>query len=315
MGVLVFIPSHGLAAPLSFSTDLKYGMYGSGAVEQLQDFLRTEGYFNADTTGNFLSLTLAAVRAWQAAHCVPATGYFGPLSRQAAATGTLCAQTTPSSSASSTDTSLGEGVVVSINGVAYVRTENGLVRISGGAPSHRSHNDSSNDDSDDPAPTYTVTASGGDSHESITPDTAQTVEQGSTQSFTVAADSGYALSGTVGGTCPAGSWNETDTIYTTGAITEDCTVSFSSDLATYSLTVTKAGPGSGNITSTPSGIACGSTCSASFSSGTTVTLTAFATDGFFNGWSGGGCSGLGTCVVTMDAAKAITATFQTLEPS
>jgi hypothetical protein len=41
-----------------------------------------------------------------------------------------------------------------------------------------------------------------------------------------------------------------------------------------------------------------------------VTLTAAAAQGStFTGWSGGGCSGTGTCQVTMDADKAVTATF------
>jgi len=29
----------------------------------------------------------------------------------------------------------------------------------------------------------------------------------------------------------------------------------------------------------------------------------------FTGWSGGGCSGTGTCTVMIDAAKTVTATF------
>jgi peptidoglycan hydrolase-like protein with peptidoglycan-binding domain len=303
VGAAALAPDLSFAATLPFTADLKYGMYGSGAVGQLQDFLRAEGYFNHDSTGNFLSATLASVKAWQAAHCVPATGYFGPLSREAAAAGTLCTAVQPASAGTS-----GESAIVAVGGVAYVRTENGLVRITGGAPSHHSSYDSA-----PPAPvTYAVTSSG-DGNESISPNTAQTIEEGSTLALTVTADSGYTLSDTVGGTCLAGSWS--GSVYTTGAITADCTVSFSATQDTYALTVTKAGPGSGSITSTPAGIACGPTCSATFPSGTMVTLTAFATDGFFNGWSGSGCSGLGTCTVTMDAAKAVTATFQTLEPS
>lgn len=75
------------------------------------------------------------------------------------------------------------------------------------------------------------------------------------------------------------------------------------------LTVTKAGNGSGTVTSTPVGIVCGATCSAGFTSGTNVTLTATPETGSaFIGWSGA-CSGAGTCTVTMDAAKNVTATF------
>ncbi len=78
----------------------------------------------------------------------------------------------------------------------------------------------------------------------------------------------------------------------------------------FTLTVQKSGTGSGTVTSTPTGIACGATCSGLFPSGTSVTLTATADAGsVFTGWSGSGCTGTGTCVVTMDAAKSVTATF------
>ncbi|MGI8514402.1 MAG: InlB B-repeat-containing protein [Acidimicrobiia bacterium] len=77
----------------------------------------------------------------------------------------------------------------------------------------------------------------------------------------------------------------------------------------FTLTVTKAGTGTGTVTSSPSGIKCGADCSQSYSSGTVVTLTARATRGAtFAGWSGA-CTGTGSCVVTMNAAKAVTATF------
>jgi hypothetical protein len=75
------------------------------------------------------------------------------------------------------------------------------------------------------------------------------------------------------------------------------------------LTVAKAGSGSGTVTSTPAGIACGSTCSASFPAGTAVSLAAVAGAGSrFAGW-GGACSGTGACSVTLDAARNVTASF------
>jgi hypothetical protein len=75
------------------------------------------------------------------------------------------------------------------------------------------------------------------------------------------------------------------------------------------LTVKKAGTGSGTITSSPSGINCGSTCAASFDVLSKVTLTATAASGSsFSGWSGA-CSGTGTCKVTMNEARTVTATF------
>src|SRR5207244_12118902 len=78
---------------------------------------------------------------------------------------------------------------------------------------------------------------------------------------------------------------------------------------THVLTVTKAGSGTGTVTSDLAGIDCGATCSASFADGTVVTLTAAASSGSaFTGWSGD-CSGTGTCTVTMSVARNVTATF------
>jgi hypothetical protein len=82
-------------------------------------------------------------------------------------------------------------------------------------------------------------------------------------------------------------------------------------LAQFTLTVSKEGTGSGTVTSSPAGITCDSTClavSAAFDQGTSVTLTASATnDSRFTGWSGEGCSGTGT--VSMTQARNVTATF------
>ena len=88
------------------------------------------------------------------------------------------------------------------------------------------------------------------------------------------------------------------------------TATFNSNTNNFALTVMEAGTGSGTVMSAPAGISCPTTCSANFASGTAVTLTAFASDGStFAGWSGGGCSGTGTCVVTVTAATAVMATF------
>ncbi|MDO8947551.1 MAG: choice-of-anchor Q domain-containing protein, partial [Desulfocapsaceae bacterium] len=75
------------------------------------------------------------------------------------------------------------------------------------------------------------------------------------------------------------------------------------------LSVSKEGNGSGSVTSSPAGIDCGSECSTSFDPNMSVTLT--ATPGLetvFNGWSGA-CSGSGDCIVSMDQARSVTATF------
>ncbi|MBL8513103.1 MAG: putative Ig domain-containing protein, partial [Betaproteobacteria bacterium] len=74
------------------------------------------------------------------------------------------------------------------------------------------------------------------------------------------------------------------------------------------LTVSRTGSGTGTVFSDPSGIACGSTCSASMSG--TVSLTAFANSGsYLSSWSGGGCSGNGTCLVNLTADTTVTANF------
>ncbi len=83
----------------------------------------------------------------------------------------------------------------------------------------------------------------------------------------------------------------------------------------YTLTVRKAGIGSGTVASSPSGIDCGSDCTETYNAGTIVTLTAVAASGsIFQGWSGGGCSGTGTCAVTMDASKTVTASLAPAPP-
>jgi Divergent InlB B-repeat domain/Prenyltransferase and squalene oxidase repeat len=90
---------------------------------------------------------------------------------------------------------------------------------------------------------------------------------------------------------------------------QDQAVTATFDVGPPTLTVTKAGSGSGTVTSSPAGIDCGATCAASFSNGTIVTLTATPDAGStFTGW-GGDCTGTGPCVVTMDQDRAVTATF------
>jgi len=82
--------------------------------------------------------------------------------------------------------------------------------------------------------------------------------------------------------------------------------------ASYPLSVASAGTGSGTVTSSPSGISCGSDCLQSFASGSTVTLTASPSDSSsFTGW-GGACSGTGTCTVTMNQAQSVAANFSSL---
>jgi hypothetical protein len=93
------------------------------------------------------------------------------------------------------------------------------------------------------------------------------------------------------------------------------TANFSAVVSTYALNVTVAGSGSGAVGSSPGPIDCPGTCSGSYVSGTVVTLTATPSAGStFAGWSGA-CSGTSlTCMVTMNAVKNVTATFDPASP-
>src|SRR5688572_17359769 len=98
---------------------------------------------------------------------------------------------------------------------------------------------------------------------------------------------------------------------------DTCTVTLDADktatanfVLQNTLMVALAGNGMGIVSSNPPGISCGTDCMEQYAPNTMVTLTASAATGSdFEGWSGGGCSGLGTCVVTLDSAKMVTATF------
>jgi Bacterial Ig-like domain (group 3)/Lamin Tail Domain/Divergent InlB B-repeat domain len=80
------------------------------------------------------------------------------------------------------------------------------------------------------------------------------------------------------------------------------------------LSVSRTGTGTGTVTSSPAGISCGATCSANYTDGAVVTLTASPdATAAFAGWSGD-CTGTGPCTVTMNANKSVTATFNFVPP-
>ena len=64
----------------NFTSNLELGARGQDVVE-LQDRLRTEGYFSVDSTGYFGLTTYGAVRAYQSAHGIADTGFVGPITR------------------------------------------------------------------------------------------------------------------------------------------------------------------------------------------------------------------------------------------
>lgn len=76
------------------------------------------------------------------------------------------------------------------------------------------------------------------------------------------------------------------------------------------LSVVREGTGSGTVSSGSAGISCGTDCSETYPSGTVVTLTATPASGStFEGWTGGGCTGTGTCAVTVAADTTVVARF------
>lgn len=69
--------------------------------------------------------------------------------------------------------------------------------------------------------------------------------------------------------------------------------------------------GAGSIVSNPAGLSCSSTCSYPFANNTAVSLVATPMPGnTFMGWAGEGCTGKGSCMVTMNVPKSVTASFQ-----
>jgi len=93
-------------------------------------------------------------------------------------------------------------------------------------------------------------------------------------------------------------------------LTANTAVSARFDLITFPVTVSRAGSGTGTVTSNPAGISCGTDCSEPYVSGSSVTLTAVASAGsILTGWSGCDTTSGPTCTVTVNAARAVTATF------
>jgi hypothetical protein len=107
-------------------------------------------------------------------------------------------------------------------------------------------------------------------------------------------------------TSPAGSGKVHVTVVTGGgASTASAADEFTYEAApTRSLTITKAGSGSGSFTCN------GVLCQSAYPVGTIVVLHGAADAGStFVGWSGGGCAGAGDCTVILSANTSIVATF------
>jgi len=87
------------------------------------------------------------------------------------------------------------------------------------------------------------------------------------------------------------------------------------EIAKFDLTVTKTGGGQGTVKAKQAGINCGATCTtmaAKYYQGEVIELLVPVPSkgSTFAGWSGSGCSGTGTCLVTMSEAKSVNAEFK-----
>jgi YVTN family beta-propeller protein len=128
---------------------------------------------------------------------------------------------------------------------------------------------------------------------------------GTQVTLTASASVGSSFTGWSGGVCSG-----TGTCQLTLSADTTVTASFKKKPTTNMLSVVLAGGGSGTVTSSPSGINCGPTCTASFDTGTQITLSAAAAGGStFSGWSGGGCNGTNGCTLTLNADTTVTASF------
>jgi hypothetical protein len=147
--------------------------------------------------------------------------------------------------------------------------------------------------------TYTITASAGTGG-TISPSGSVSVNYGSSQSFTITANSGYTISNVTVDGSSVGAVSS----YTFSNVTAAHSISatFTASVTTYTLSTSTTGTGSGTITKSPAGT--------SFTAGTVVTLTAAANaNSTFTGWSGA-CSGTATtCLVTMNSNTSVSAAF------
>ncbi len=145
----------------------------------------------------------------------------------------------------------------------------------------------------------TVTGTGGLSCSSATCTQDYNVASAPLISLSANPAPGYAFTGWSGGVC-AGQGSSCS-FQMTGDATAYAT------FAPYSYLLTVGISGSGTVSG--NGISCPGTCSKYFDYPTEVTLTATPGTGYhFVGWTDA-CSGAGSCTMTMNSAKSVTATF------
>lgn len=84
IGIILFIIFFGVgtADAAVFTKNLYFGLEKDSEVMKLQELLTSEGVYSGPITGNFYSLTLNGVKAFQNKYGItPVGGFFGPLTR------------------------------------------------------------------------------------------------------------------------------------------------------------------------------------------------------------------------------------------
>jgi alpha-tubulin suppressor-like RCC1 family protein len=112
-------------------------------------------------------------------------------------------------------------------------------------------------------------------------------------------------------------WSSCDAVSgTTCTVTMNATRWITAAFSKPTLTVSKAGTGRGDVTSSAGGLVCGpvyDTCTASYSTGTALTLTASPDAGStFDNWGGCDSANRAICSVTMNASRSVVPTFTRL---
>ena len=141
-----------------------------------------------------------------------------------------------------------------------------------------------------------------------TTDCGRTFEVGTTVTLSAVPDAGSTFLGWSGQGCAG---TDPCTVTLSQAAGAPATVSATFATQTRELAVDLQGPGAGTVTFAPAALACSADCTRPFELGQVVTLAAQAAAGSaFAGWSGEGCSGTQTCVVTLSQARSVAATFE-----
>ena len=151
------------------------------------------------------------------------------------------------------------------------------------------------------------TVTSGDGQISCGSNCSGTYLQGTLVNLTAAAAQGSTFANWNGCDSPSG-----NTCALTVNSNRTVTATFNTNPVNFTLTVNKAGTGSGTVTSADGQISCGSNCQGSYASGSPVNLTAVAAQGStFAGWSGCDTPSGNTCALTVNSNRTVTATFNT----